>query len=86
LERILLKLALTDDDNELQNVVARFLVPVLYKISSPQPSVQKKVRRRQLILPFQGSFNRKNRIRDANSRLESLWELIEIWRRLFASF
>ncbi|XP_064476674.1 proteasome adapter and scaffold protein ECM29-like [Ornithodoros turicata] len=42
-ERVFLRIAAADTDEQLQNALARFLPPVLLKLSSPQDGVRKKV-------------------------------------------
>ncbi|CAM9881466.1 unnamed protein product [Lampetra planeri] len=43
LERVFLRLGLAETDGELQNVISKFLPPVLLKLSSTQEGVRKKV-------------------------------------------
>lgn len=43
LERVFLRVGSADTDEQLQNVVCKFLPPVLLKLSSQQEGVRKKV-------------------------------------------
>lgn len=43
LERVFLRVGSADTDDQLQNVVSKFLPPVLLKLSSQQEGVRKKV-------------------------------------------
>lgn len=43
LERVFLRVGSADTDDQLQNVVCKFLPPVLLKLSSQQEGVRKKV-------------------------------------------
>lgn len=43
LERVLLRLGCADTDEKLESCVARFLTPVILKITSPHDNVRNKV-------------------------------------------
>jgi hypothetical protein len=43
LERVFLRLGLAETDDQLQNLLAKFLTPVLLKLASPEEGVRKKV-------------------------------------------
>ncbi|KAL1514253.1 hypothetical protein ABEB36_003540 [Hypothenemus hampei] len=43
LERVFLRIGSATTDEQLENVLAKFLVPVLFKLSSPEEAVRKKV-------------------------------------------
>lgn len=43
LERVFLRLGSAGTDDQLENVLSKFLVPVLLKLSSPEETVRKKV-------------------------------------------
>ena len=43
LERVLLRLAAAETDEQLEKSVAKFLTPTLLKLASPHESVKKKV-------------------------------------------
>lgn len=44
LERVFLRLGHAETDEQLQNIISKFLPPVLLKLSSTQEGVRKKVR------------------------------------------
>ena len=43
LERVFLRLSMAESDEQLEQIVGRFLCPVIVKTSSPHRSVQDKV-------------------------------------------
>lgn len=43
LERVFLRIVTTESDEQFESVLAKFLIPVLHKLSSPQEGVRKKV-------------------------------------------
>lgn len=45
LERVFLRLGHAETDEQLQDIISKFLPPVLLKLSSVQEGVRKKVRR-----------------------------------------
>lgn len=45
LERVFLRLGHAETDDQLQDIISKFLPPVLLKLSSVQEGVRKKVRR-----------------------------------------
>lgn len=49
LERVFLRLGHAETDEQLQDIISKFLPPVLLKLSSVQEGVRKKVRR---VLPI----------------------------------
>lgn len=51
LERVFLRLGSAGTDDQLENVLSKFLVPVLLKLSSPEETVRKKVMLSHLYLP-----------------------------------
>lgn len=61
LERVFLRLGHAETDEQLQDIISKFLPPVLLKLSSVQEGVRKKVSRcgkarRSLFIPIPAGF------------------------------
>lgn len=57
LERVFLRVASAETDEQLEKTVATFLSPLLLKVASPHQDVKNKVKKKQNMLTIVGKYS-----------------------------